>query len=91
MALNKKKSSFHCAVHVLTYLLPFIFCGLSWLQIVLIGAQHFLQDRTNFVLWLMKIKGSEKFATGPMSPWSIVVTDNVLHILWIAAIVQWVK
>jgi len=86
MALGKKRSSWICAVHVLTYLIPFLFCGLEWWQLALIGVEHFAQDRTGFVVWLMKVKGSAAFATGPCSPWSIIVTDNVLHVLWMAAV-----
>jgi hypothetical protein len=88
MAQNKKLNSWVCLIHVLAYLAPFWFCNLSYWQIVLIGIQHFLQDRTNFILWLMKIKGSEVFATGPCSPWSIIVTDNIVHIIFIAIITQ---
>ena len=86
MALNKKQSSWHCLAHVIVYLLPFCCVGLLWWQIALIGLQHFLQDRTGFVVWFMKVKGSEKFANGPCAPWSIIVMDNIIHILFIAAI-----
>ena len=86
MAAGKKRSSWICSVHVLTYLVPFLFCGLEWWQLALIGVEHFAQDRTGIVVWLMKAKGSAAFATGPCSPWSIIVTDNVLHILWMAAV-----
>jgi hypothetical protein len=90
MALNKKQKVVPALVHVLTYCIPFLFCGLDWWQIFLIGAQHYIQDATNFVIWFMKIKGSGKFAAGPCAPWSIIVTDNVLHILWIAFVV-WIR
>jgi hypothetical protein len=86
MALNKKQSSLVCAVHVCSYMMPFFFCGFKWWQLAFIAAQHFAQDRTNFVVWLMKMKGSEQFATGPCSPWSIIVTDNIIHILFIAVV-----
>lgn len=86
MALNKKQSSWHCLVHVVVYMVPFLFTGLLFWQIILIGVQHFLQDRTQFVVWLMKVKGSEKFGTGPCAPWSIIVTDNILHILFMAGV-----
>ena len=86
MALNKKTNSWACALHIVVYLFPFYFTGLLWWQIALIGLQHFIQDRTQFVIWLMKVKGSEKFATGPCSPWSIIVTDNIIHILFIAVV-----
>lgn len=68
-------------------MIPFLLCGLHWWQLLIIATQHFFTDRTNFVIWFMKIKGSEKFATGMLSPWSIVVTDNILHILTIAFVI----
>lgn len=88
MALGKKSKSWICAVHVLTYMLPFLFCGLAWWQLALIAGQHFIQDRTGFIVWFMKVKGSAQFAAGPCSPWSIIVTDNIVHILWIAWVVS---
>lgn len=86
MAFGKKQKSWICAVHVATYLLPFLFCDFAWWQLAIIAAQHFAQDRGNLVVWFMKWKGSELFAVGPCSPWSIIVTDNILHILTIAAV-----
>lgn len=88
MALNKKNHDWICAVHVLAYMIPFLFCGLNEWQLGLIACQHFFQDRGGFIVWLMKVKGSEKFATGPCSPWSIIVTDNVVHVVWIALVVS---
>ena len=90
MALNKKKNTWACLAHVVTYMIPFLLTPLAIWQILLIGLQHYLIDRTQFVMWFMKVKGSEKFATGPCSPWSIIVVDNILHILfiaWIASLV----
>jgi hypothetical protein len=84
MAKGKKVSSWICLVHIVAYMIPFLFCGLVWWQLLLIGVQHYLQDRTNFIAWLMKIKGSAEFAKPPMAPWSIIVTDNIVHILFIA-------
>jgi hypothetical protein len=84
MATGKKRYSWVCAVHVLTYLIPFIFTPLVWWQIALIGVQHFAQDRWDFVPWLMRIKGSEAFSKPPCGPWSIILTDNIIHILFIA-------
>jgi hypothetical protein len=84
MAIGKKKSSWICLVHVLTYLIPFIFTPLVWWKLALIGLQHFLQDRWNFVPWFMCVKGSGQFTLPPCGPWSVIVTDNILHILFIA-------
>lgn len=86
MANGKKRLSWICAVHVLTYLLPFLFTPLAWWQLALIGAEHFAQDRTAFVPWLMRVKGSSAFAQPPCGPWSVIVTDNVLHILFMAGV-----
>lgn len=33
MAKGKKTSSLICLVHIITYLIPFLFCGLKWWQI----------------------------------------------------------
>lgn len=91
MAADKKKPGFEghlaCTVHIMTYIIPFFFCSLDWWQLGLIGIQHYLQDRTNFVVWLMKAKGSGDFAKPPTAPWSIIATDNILHILFIALVV----
>jgi len=86
MATGKKRSWSIAAVHVLTYLLPFLFCGLTWWQLALIGTQHLVQDRTRLVVWLMRVKGSAAFARPPCGPWSVIVTDNILHVLWIASV-----
>lgn len=86
MANSKKNDWKACVVHVATYMIPFIFCGFNWWQFALIATQHYAIDSTQFVVWFMKAKGSGKFAEAPMSPWSIVLTDNILHILWIALV-----
>jgi hypothetical protein len=68
-------------------MIPFLLCGLAGWQLLLIAAQHYVIDRTGFVAWFMKWKGQNIFATGPCFPWSQIVTDNILHILWIAFVV----
>ena len=86
MANGKKRASWICAVHVLTYLLPFLLTPLAWWQVALIGAEHFVQDRTAFVPWLMRAKGSAAFVQPPCGPWSVIVTDNILHVLFMAGV-----
>jgi hypothetical protein len=86
MATGKKRSSWICAVHVLSYLLPFSLTPLVWWQLALIGAEHFAQDRTGVVVWLMRKKGSAAFAQPPCGPWSVIVTDNILHVLFMAGV-----
>jgi len=84
LALNKKRSSWICALHVITYMIPFLWCDLTYQQLLAIAIQHYIIDRTDVVVWFMHAKGSTQFALGPCSPWSIIVIDNILHILWIA-------
>jgi hypothetical protein len=84
MANGKKWSSWICLVHVLTYLIPFLFTPLNYWQIIIIGIEHFIQDRTGIIQWFMKIKGSSAFAQPPCAPWSVILTDNIFHILFIA-------
>lgn len=89
MAAHKKQNPWICAVHVGTYMIPFLWCGLSAWQAMAIACQHFCQDYTQFIAWLMVVKGSAKFGEPPMAPWSIIVTDNIIHILWIAFVVEY--
>ena len=86
MAGGKKTNSWVCLAHVFCYLTPFLFCDIALWKLFLIGVQHFIQDRTNFVIWFMEKTGSTQFTKEPMAPWSIVVIDNILHILMIAAV-----
>lgn len=91
MAQNKKTSSFACFAHATSYMIffmPFLWLGLSPVGFILIWIQHFMQDRTNFVLWFMDQTGSSDFKNAPMSPWSIIITDNILHLVWIAIIMN---
>lgn len=80
MAVNKKRNSFACLVHVVIYLLPFLVCHLSWWQIVLIGIQHFLQDRTGFIFWWMSA-----WKRMPKEHWNQIPlwVDQSFHVLWI--------
>jgi len=88
MARGKKKSSFVCAVHVGTYMIPYLFCGLLWWQLALIAVQHFIQDRTHIVDWWMKFYCGEEFTNPPWTPWSPVVIDNIWHLLWVYFVVS---
>lgn len=54
MAQNKTKSGIPCAVHALTYSLPFIFLTKSITAIAFIGFTHFIIDRwrlARYVCW----------------------------------------
>ncbi len=88
MALNKKKHTLHCAVHCTLWTLAVCAFTGWWmpLAIAVLWVTHFAQDRTQIILyWMTKINRQPKFAEPPMSPWSIIVVDNVWHIvaLWV--------
>ena len=88
MALNKKKNSLPCAIHCLiwTWSVCWFANWENWPVASILFVTHFLQDRTGIVLAWMRAIGQEKFATGPCSPWSIIVVDNVWHIVTIWAV-----
>lgn len=45
---------------------------------------HYIQDRTHIIrFWMTSINRQPKFVEPPMSPWSLIVVDNVWHILTI--------
>lgn len=88
MALHKKSSSFRCAVHcVLWTLVVCAFAGWwAWWVPPVLFAAHFAQDRTNVIAWWMDTVGQRQFRTGPCAPWSIIVVDNVWHIVTLFAV-----
>ena len=84
MAGKKKGSHLVCLIHVLVYLIPFLFCSLKWWQIVLIGLQHFAQDRSEFVLWWLK-----KWKRVHPDYWKELplYVDQSFHFVWIQIVV----
>lgn len=82
MALNKKKNSWACAAHVAAYtFIVLLFTWWPWWTYLIIAGTHFLQDRTQFIPWLMKKLKQEQFAKPPLAPWSVIVVDNILHLV----------
>jgi hypothetical protein len=88
MALNKKSRVFPCLVHAALWTASVLFFSgwppSVWLSLVLF-VPHFLQDHTQVVKWWMtRVSGQTQFATGPCAPWSMIVVDNVFHLvaLW---------
>ena len=89
MANGKKTNWRICVVHVATYLIPFLFTPLVAWQIIAIAVEHFIQDTTQIVPWFMRVKRSAGFIKPPCGPWSVILTDNILHVLfmaWIASL-----
>lgn len=83
MALNKKKKTFNCVVHVTLWTFAVCFFTGWWnpFAVAVLWASHFIQDRTSIIMGYMNLVGQKQFATGPCSPWSIIVVDNVWHIV----------
>ena len=84
MAANKTSRSWPCTVHCLLYTLACAatcFWFLPWWAYPVIFAAHWPVDRFRLAgRWMRNVSGQHAFATGPMSPWSIVVVDNTLHL-----------
>ena len=87
MAANKGRSHVACACHVSAYLLPFLalvlFAGAPLLAIILVGAQHYAQDRYALHLRWMAIYGQtppDKWPVGPLC------VDQSAHIACIALV-----
>lgn len=90
MAANKKKQTWPCLVHCAIWTACVcLFAGITalWAIGVLFGT-HFLQDRTQIIPWSMRRLGQTDFATGKLSPWSIIVVDNTWHLLTIWIMLQ---
>jgi len=84
MAQNKKNKTLVCLVHCAIWSGSVIFfTGWGWIPFVLLFLMHFIQDRTDIVPLWMRWAGQEKFATGALAPWSVILTDNIFHLLQI--------
>lgn len=95
MALNKK--SFYggpnCLIHALIWTISVMFFA-GWFSLsdngvcafLVLLVTHFYQDRTNIIAWWMDFIGQKQFRTGLCAPWSMIVVDNVWHIVTIWAV-----
>ncbi len=89
MALNKKHSTPICAVHCSVWTLSVcLFGGLGWMAAAVLFVTHFIQDRTTIIPWWMDHIGQSAFRSGPLAPWSVIIVDNVWHIVTIWAVVK---
>lgn len=84
MASNKKKNDFACFIHVITYMAPFLFTDLNLIQLIMIAVQHYIQDRTYLVSWFCRV--TKKFQSDLNRFWGHVIVDNIIHILWMSAV-----
>lgn len=91
VARLKKVDSRVCLVHCLMWTV--MVCEYSgWWDVgtfVWLLATHFVIDRTEFVKWWMRWVGQKDFMQPPFAPWSIVVIDQIFHILTLWAADHW--
>lgn len=98
MALTKKQpgrvGDCACGIHSAIWTLSVCAFAGWWGWTVCIGLfyAHFWQDRTNVVKWWMTLpwKDQTKFTEPPMAPWSLIVVDNVWHIVSLYLVARFV-
>lgn len=87
---NQKLSEYHqaiaaCTIHCLLYTIAVWGCSFWWMPWWGLAAcfiVHWPIDRFRLAgRWMRNISGQAVFATGPLSPWSIIVVDNTIHLL----------
>jgi len=84
MASNKTSRTFPCVVHCACYTLAVWACSFWWMPwwgLLACFALHFPMDRFRLAgRWMRNVSGQTAFATGPLSPWSIIIVDNIGHL-----------
>ena len=89
------RSHLICALHCTVYTLAMYIAvcpvhSFPWWFYAATCAIHWPVDRYRLAVWWMKrVSGQTAFATGPCSPWSIIVVDNVFHLatLYVLALI----
>ncbi len=87
-AQGKKRSSGICSVHAALWTLAVVAVAGWWIWWVppALFVAHFVQDRGPLVRQWMHLIGQDSFAGPPLGPWSIIVVDNVWHVVTLAAV-----
>ncbi len=72
----------HCTLYALAVLLvTCMYYLMPWWFYVAVGILHWPQDRFGLARKWMNYSGQKVFATGALSPWSIIVVDNTFHLI----------
>jgi hypothetical protein len=92
MALNKQeptaKGFFACAIHSITYALPFLFIG-SWQAVFVIFITHFLIDRWDWLRYVLAFRNGINYVFNlgynEDRPFTVavviyIITENSLHL-----------
>jgi hypothetical protein len=74
-----------CLVHCTLYTLAVWLFAMAWMPLWGLAAcwlAHFAIDRYGLAGWWMRnVSNQGGFATGMFAPWSVVVVDNIFHLL----------
>jgi hypothetical protein len=89
MANNKTTNGvigyYSCFVHCICYTLSiaaFSWFWMPWWGYIVCFGFHYPIDKWRLAKWwMMNVSGQKGFATGLLSPWSIIIVDNVFHLL----------
>lgn len=80
-----------CTLHCLLYtatVAAFSFWWMPWWGYPAVFVSHWVIDRFRLArVWMERVSHQKQFATGPLSPWSVIVVDQVFHLLALAVIV----
>ena len=87
--MSSRKAASHevCSCHVGAYLLPFLglvlFAGAPLWAVLLIGAQHYAQDR-----WALHLRWMKWYGQTPPDKWPVgpLCVDQSFHIAWMAVV-----
>jgi hypothetical protein len=92
--VQRWKGHLACAVHCLLWAAAVALFGGLWgpYELAWLFGSHFAIDRFRLARRFMALSRHEAFATGPLAPWSVVVTDQILHLLtiWALTSAPWV-
>jgi hypothetical protein len=81
---DARMGTWACLIHCLLYTLAVWACSFWWMPLwglAVCFAVHFPVDRWRLARRWMMVVGQKDFATGPLSPWSVIVVDNTFHLL----------
>ena len=85
IAENKKKNSWICAIHCLIWASCVCLMGniCNANAFIVLFVTHYFQDRNGVIPRWMHFIWQSNFTKPPLAPWSLIVVDNVWHILTI--------
>lgn len=84
-----------CTVHCLIYTAAIwaaSFWWLPWWGVPAVFVSHWVIDRFRLArVWMERVSNQRQFATGLLSPWSVIVIDQCFHLLVLALVALVVK